>query len=277
MHQSGQCTGIAFPFQDGVEYGHAADSAPIAEHGGQLDIHFRERFLHALNGTAGRGDEITPLPPQAARDTDFVGRLKAAIQQAECMQFQQPLTFLHIALASRYVLRMLRVDQRNPQPMLLENLEHRHPVHAGGLHGYGPYALLHQPPRHGAKSSRETSEPPHRLRIAIRADRYPMLAAANIDARRIRMHDLQRFPIQRFPAGLRLLARRLFPLHHSCLRLDFLRFGLGPVPMHKTKLSNGVRSGPEKRRGPPKTNVRDRMKSGATLLHGYRTPVCGRP
>jgi len=43
------------------------------------------------------------------------------------------------------------------------------------------------------RSAVEAIKPPHRLRVPVRADGHPMLAAANIDAGRIRMYDIQRF------------------------------------------------------------------------------------
>jgi hypothetical protein len=46
-----------------------------------------------------------------------------------------------------------------------------------------------------------------------------------------------------------------------------LFFGLGPVPIQKEKLSNGVGLAASRLRAA--TNARDRMKTGATLMCGY--------
>jgi hypothetical protein len=83
-----------------------------------------------------------------SRSPYLVGGLKAVVQQPERVQLQQPLAFLNVALAARHVLGVLRVDQENLQPVLLQNFECRHPVHPGRLQRHAADASLHQPARH---------------------------------------------------------------------------------------------------------------------------------
>jgi hypothetical protein len=81
------------------------------------------------------------LTPQRTRNPGLIGRLKAVVQQAESVQFQQPLTFLNIALAAGYVLGVLGIHQVNFQPLLFQYFEHRHPVNTRRLHGHAAHAL----------------------------------------------------------------------------------------------------------------------------------------
>jgi len=54
-----------------------------------------------------------------------------------------------------------------------------------------PFSTSQRPPQIGGK----TSETPHGLRVALRADGHPMLAAAHVAPGRIRVHDFQCLPV----------------------------------------------------------------------------------
>jgi hypothetical protein len=105
--------------------------------------------------------------------------------------------------------------------MLFENLKHGHPINASRLHGHAPHALLNQPLRHLTQICGETSETPHWLGVAIRADGHPMLAAAYIDPGRIRVYDFQCLPVHFLLDRPLLFACRLVPTH------DFSYFNQG--------------------------------------------------
>ena len=165
---------------------------------------------------AASATRLPLLPPQGARHADLVGRLKAVIQQTKSVKLQQPLAFLDVALASRHVLGVPGVHQKNLQTMLLEHLKHRHPIHARGLHGYTAHPLLHQPLRHRAQVSGKAAEGAHRLRVPLRAHRHPMLTTPNINPCGVWVHNLQCLPIYLPWGRLLAFACRLLASHlHS--------------------------------------------------------------
>jgi hypothetical protein len=123
------------------------------------------------------------------------------------------------------------IHQIHFQAILLQHLKHRHPIHARGLHGHAPHAFVDQPPRHLAEIHGKTSEAPHRLRIAIRADRHPVLAATHIDPGCFRVDDIECFPIHLRPSRSLLRACQLRLSHDSPISTS--ANGLGPVPIRK--------------------------------------------
>ena len=64
------------------------------------------------------------------------------------MQLHQPLALLHVAFASRQILRLSRIHQIHFETSLLQDVEYRDPVDASGLHGHGPNPALLQPIGH---------------------------------------------------------------------------------------------------------------------------------
>jgi hypothetical protein len=109
FHQRLQYMRIPLPFEHGVDDAHGTHSAQVGQHARQLHVHLNQYFLDALDRAGGFGDQIAAMPPQRARGSNFVARLKAAAQQPEGVQLQQPLTFLHIALSAGHVLGVLGV------------------------------------------------------------------------------------------------------------------------------------------------------------------------
>jgi hypothetical protein len=68
---------------------------------------------------------------------------------------------------------------------------HRDPVHASGLHCYGPNPALLQPIRHRLQLAGGTSEAPHRLLVPARRYSYIVGFVADINAGGIRMYHFQ--------------------------------------------------------------------------------------
>ena len=181
------------------------------------------------------------------------------------MQFQQPVAFLHVTFFAQADSWCAAHSPNTLPSPAVPALQIPHPVHARGLHSHAAYTFLHKPLCHLGHIGRETTEAPHRLLIALRAHRYPVFTTANVDACRIRMHYFQRFPIHILSDRLPLFAfRRLLAL--TLLRnlgmMDPARFRF----VNK-RLSNGVRSVPLPATD-RRTNARDRMKTGATLIDG---------
>ena len=120
-----------------------------------------------------------------------------------------------------------------------------------------PPAIGHLP-----QIGRKTSETPHRLGVAIRADGHPMFAAAHIDPGRNRVYDFQGLPVLPLRNRPLLFACWLLLVHDSPISIrgsSSARFRFV-----NRKLSNGSGSQP-KTATYRQTNARDRMKTGATL------------
>jgi len=88
-----------------------------------------------------------------------------------------------------------RIHQKNIQPALLQDFKHRHPIDPGRLHRHASHSLSNQPVSHPLQIRRKAFEASHWLLIPFRADGHPVLAAPDIDARRIGMNYIQRFPV----------------------------------------------------------------------------------
>jgi hypothetical protein len=103
---------------------------------------------------------------------------------------------------------------------------------------------------------RKTAEPPYRIFIPIRTDGDPMFAASDIDTCRIGMDDLQRLPIQRFPAWLFGLVCGLLSAHEFSCSIES---GLGSARFRSILKDSSTGSDPC-----PKTSIAtnawDRMR-----------------
>jgi hypothetical protein len=97
-------------------------------------------------------------------------------------------------------------------------------------------------------------------------------ATANVNAGRIRVHYLQGSPIHLLLARLALLAGYFLLTHSDTLQPSTVILDSAGSDSEKRNLSNGVRPVPKKATD-RQTNARDRMKTGATLVFGYETPV----
>jgi hypothetical protein len=86
---------------------------------------------------------------------------------------------------------VLGIHQIDFQAVLFENLKDWHPRNTGRLPDYPAHAFCHQPAAHLLQIGGKTSETPHWLGVAIRADGHSMLACAHIHPR---PHPGVRFP-----------------------------------------------------------------------------------
>lgn len=151
-------------------------------------------------------DELLAVAGDLPDRGDLLGRDEAASQQPDLQQLRQPLAVLHIALAARDVLHVRSVDQQHldtltPTPglRLAQGMEHRPPIHPGGLHHHVGDALLGQPGRHHRQHRVEGLEPPGHLHpprprtsttIAGNPDRDRDLPLTDIDPSHPRKDDL---------------------------------------------------------------------------------------
>jgi len=80
------------------------------------------------------------------------------------------------------------VNHHHLEAALLEDLEHREPVHPGRFHDHCLDAAVDEPVGQTVKVSSERPECPHRLLVPVEADRRHVKGCADINRRCIRMH-----------------------------------------------------------------------------------------
>ena len=83
------------------------------------------------------------------------------------MQLLEPLRIVDVRLPAWNLLRVSGVDQEDLEPPLLEDLEHRDPVHARRLHRHGRDADGLEPLGQAMQVLGEALEGPHGLGVAI--------------------------------------------------------------------------------------------------------------
>ena len=76
-----QLMGIAFTCQNGLDDRLSGQSAHIAQHIGQLNVHLAHRLLHPLDVPAGTLHQIIPLPPVGSHHTNLLRWPKRISQQ----------------------------------------------------------------------------------------------------------------------------------------------------------------------------------------------------
>ncbi len=144
-------------------------------------MHLGQRFVHALDAHSGLLHVLGALAPAGAHRPNFRRGTKRFPQQSIGVQLQQPLAFLHVALAPRQILGVVRMYQPDLEAGLLPYVVHRNPVHSRGLQHYGFDSALLQEFRHALEFRRKTSEHPHRFAIPVWRHRHVMLATADIN------------------------------------------------------------------------------------------------
>jgi hypothetical protein len=107
------------------------------------------------------------------------------------VQFQQPLTLLHIRFSSGNVLGPTRIHQVHFQTLALQNVIHRDPVHPGGVQHHRADAAALQPPRHLFQCRCPRPEFPHWLRVSSGWYGHVMALVPHINVGRIPIHNFQ--------------------------------------------------------------------------------------
>jgi hypothetical protein len=109
-------------------------------------------------------------------------------QQSNRMQILNPLTVRDIALATRYILHVLRIHKKYLEASRLEDLIERNPVHSGGFHRYRSNTAELQPVGQFVQVSCEGAERSHRLLGTLRRNGDEDLFSTDVDPSRVRMH-----------------------------------------------------------------------------------------
>ena len=141
----GEDVRVAFAGDQGAEDREPGQANDVADDARQQEVHLDQRLLHPLDVGAGALDERVPMAQQRAEGEDRGGGPKAAAQQADTVEFAQPLTVLDVALAAGDVFDVPRVDEQDLEAAGFEDVVDRDPVDPGGLHGHGGDATGDQP------------------------------------------------------------------------------------------------------------------------------------
>src|SRR5258708_12573217 len=97
---------------------------------------------------------------------------------------------MHIASPPGKVLRPPRVHQVDFQTRLLENVVHRDPVHARGLHGYGPNPAFLQPIGHSSQLPCRAADVLPRLAVPVRWNPSAMGFVPTLNTTHLRLYSL---------------------------------------------------------------------------------------
>ena len=185
----GQHLTIALPSDNGAQNLLPRLTDHVRDDVGQLDVHLRERLLHALHLPALASQKHPALAPQRAQHTNFFARTKRATKQSVGHELLQPLAVQHIGFAARDIFDVARIDQKYFETARFQKLEQRDPVHARGFHRDRVDAASVEPVGQGVEVNRKTWKLPDRLVVPVRRHRYVMGRTADIDSSRIGMGD----------------------------------------------------------------------------------------
>jgi hypothetical protein len=150
-------------------------------------MHLVQGLLHVLHmrrPILQQGRTVTQVGSHGAHLG--LGATRAA-QQTTRMPVLNPLTVLHIALPSRYMLQVARIDQVHFEAPSLEHLVHGNPLHPGGFHRHRLNPAGVQPDGQRLEVRGKRPERPHRLGIAVLRHTGPARLAANIQPGRVRV------------------------------------------------------------------------------------------
>src|SRR5882724_8974406 len=134
MTELRQFDGIALAREDRIENRLATGSGDVAEHMVELQVHLAERLLHVQNVLGSHLQQAATVPPQGTKGTDRIRWPEARPQQPDRVQILDPLAVTYVALPSGHTLQIMRIDQIDLEPALLQDLKQRDPVHPCRLH-----------------------------------------------------------------------------------------------------------------------------------------------
>ena len=132
----GEDLGIALDSDESPEDREAGFPDNVADDACEEEVHLDERLLHPLDIGAGGLDEDIAVAHEGAEGADRPHGAEAPAQEADTVEFAEPLTVLDVALAAGDVLDVAGVDEQDLDPAGFEDVVDRDPVDAGGLHGH---------------------------------------------------------------------------------------------------------------------------------------------
>ena len=173
---------VALTGDEGAEDRQAGLADNVADHARKQEVHLGERLLYALDRGAGGLDEDVAVAHEGAEGEERSGGAEAAAQQADTVEFAEPLTVLDVALAAGDVFDVAGVDEQDLQPAGFEDVVDRDPVDPGGFHGDAGDATGDEPIGEAFEVGGERPEGLDGRGVPIGRDRHIVLAGAAVDA-----------------------------------------------------------------------------------------------
>ncbi len=164
--QSGDLSRSRRALDQRPKHRYPGDPENVARHTRQLDVGGLQQLEQTVAlGRAGV-DQLTPIAQQIAQLAHRLGRHKAAADQAVAKQVGDPLAVLHIGLAARHVLDVVRVaDHQFEGPV--QHCIDRLPVDPGALHRDMRAAVLLKPLPHLPQRRRQRPKRADLLRRSL--------------------------------------------------------------------------------------------------------------
>jgi hypothetical protein len=180
--------------EDGLEDSHAGHPGDLTDDLGELEMHLFSGFVHMLHMVGGVGQEHLPMPQITTQHAHVSFGPKGTSEEPVGMQALQPLAIEPIGFRSAGgALRLAGINQQDLQTTRLQELEQRNPVDTGGCHGDGGHATVNEPVGQGVEVGGEGAKTTHGLGVAPWGHGDPVLGFTNVDARSVRVADLESF------------------------------------------------------------------------------------
>jgi hypothetical protein len=159
-----QRPGIALTGDQRSQHLPAGDSQDVADHAGQLDLGIFQQLLQALLLPGLLPHQSAAVTGQIPQPPDLLRVHQARAAHAPLGDLGQPHRVQPVGLGPpRRVLHMLGVQQPAGEPFPLEQVVHRLPIIAGGLHRHHLHPLAPQPIRQLQQRRRQRRILPHLL------------------------------------------------------------------------------------------------------------------
>src|SRR4030095_2355312 len=208
----GEGVGVRLPRDDVAENAQPGDAGDVADHGGELEVHLDQRFLHALGVDGSALHQSLAVAQKGAQGRDRGGRAEAAAQQSGAIDLLEPLAVHDIGFAARDVLYVTRVNEDYVEAPRLEDLVEGDSVDAGGFHRHCGDAAGRAPVGEAVELGGNGLERAYGGRVTVGGDGDVMLLGPAVDASGIRVD-----PGQAREAGRRLLRAATLRLLHGML------------------------------------------------------------
>jgi len=121
---------IVLSLQERGEHHPPARPQHVGRHGGQLHVRALQRFLDPVDLVGPLLHQRLAVARALPQRPKRRGRDEAAPQQAMPQQVRQPFGVLDVGRAPGHRAHVLRVDQQDGPPCLLQEVVHRPPVDA---------------------------------------------------------------------------------------------------------------------------------------------------
>ena len=179
---AGQDVRVPLARDEGAQDRQAGLADNVADHAREQEVHLGERLLHPLDIGAGGLDEDVAVPYEGAEGEDRPGGAEAPAQEADAVEFAQPLTVLDVALAAGDVFDVAGVDEQDLQAPGFEDVVDRDPVDPGRFHGDAGDATGDEPVGEPLEVGGEGPEGSDGGGVPIGRDGHIVLGGATVDA-----------------------------------------------------------------------------------------------